>query len=115
MKKCNHSPDKERRVWVVQMGAGEEWTTPACCQLEAWDNVIFADGFVSPLGLVVVAREADASEDEQIAIHTVGLLLRYGHPELAKEVDDAGIAMGLGSVIGKYTGRRQWVRGGALS
>ena len=97
------------------MSAGQEWTTPACCQLEAWDNVILTNDFHGSLGLLVVAREADAAEDEQIAIHTVGLLLRYGHPELAKEVDDAGIAMGLGSVIGKYTGRRQWVRGGALS
>lgn len=103
-----------RQLWLVTVKAGE-WTTPACCQLEAWDSVFGewteAD-FVERLGLIAQAQPVEATEDQSIPIHAVGLAMRYGLDAVAEAADQAGMSRGLPSVKHIYEGRGDWWRVG---
>jgi len=103
--------EAERQVWLVS-SLKREFTTPARCQLEAWDNIYRGrslEELSSLLGIVASARLVDSGEDATIAIHSVGLLLRYGFPAAAKGADDLMESSGLGSVLNKYRHRPDWV------
>lgn len=101
----------ERQVWLVS-SLDQEFTTPARCQLEAWDNIYRGRSlkeFAGLLGIIVSARLVESGEDETLAIHSVGLLLRYGFREAAEEADAWLESSGLGSVLEKYRHRPNWV------
>lgn len=97
----------EERLWTVSV-KGSEWTTPARCQVEAWDKLLAdkpPEWWIENVGLLVTARETEAGDDETYAIHTCGLLWRYQHFELAVIADDRGSQEMQMHVLGKYVDR----------
>lgn len=101
----------ERQVWLVS-SFGQEFTTPARCQLEAWDNIYRGrnlEELTGLLGIIASARPVESGEDNTIAIHSVGLLLRYGFAAAAEDADGLMERSGLGRVLDKYRHRPNWV------
>ena len=106
---CNN--EGERQVWLVS-SFNQEFTTPARCQLEAWDNIYRGrslEELAGLLGVVASARPVESGEDKSIAIHSVGLLLRYGFAAAAEDADALMENAGLGRVLDKYRRRPNWV------
>ena len=105
--------ESERQVWLVQ-SKDQEWTAPARCQLEAWDTSIGTldeETALATLGLIVRARPMEASNDHDIAIHAVGLAMRYGWDQVALAAETAGLSVGMPSVRGIYEQRGQeWIK-----
>lgn len=103
-----------RQLWLVHAKA-LEWTIPASCQLEAWDETIgklTEDELIEKMGLIATARPVESDDDHMIAIHTVGLAVRYGHDNLAIAAEAAGLSIGMPSVRPIYDQRGEawWQR-----
>ncbi len=102
---CGH--ETHRQVWLVRCKE-REWTVPASCQLEAWDATVgklSEQELFDALGLIVRARPVEADEDSDIAVHAVGLAIRYGHDNLAIAAETAGLNVGMPSVRQIYEAR----------